>query len=65
MDYESGKNNASNHRFLNFTLRGISLIELILVVAIISTIAASTFSFGGGFLSRNHLANKTNEDDAG
>jgi Tfp pilus assembly protein FimT len=61
MNHESGRNNIDNHGFSILASTGVSLIELILVVAIISTIAIAVASFGGGFLSRNHLTNKTNE----
>jgi Tfp pilus assembly protein FimT len=42
-------------------IQGISIIELILVVTIISLLSVSTFSFGSSFLTRNQLKNKTNE----
>lgn len=41
--------------------RGVSIIELLLVIAIIAVIGATTIPAGAGFLVRNHLKNKTNE----
>lgn len=40
---------------------GITLIELLLVVSIITILSVSTASFGLGFLFRNNLKNATNE----
>lgn len=41
--------------------RGISIIELILVIAIIAIIGATTIPAGSAFLVRNQLKNTTNE----
>lgn len=41
--------------------RGVSLIEIILVIAIIALIGATTIPAGSAFLIRNHLRNKANE----
>jgi type II secretory pathway pseudopilin PulG len=41
--------------------KGITLIELLLVVAIMIVIAVSTASFGSAFLVRNRTDNKVNE----
>lgn len=41
--------------------KGVTLIELILVVAIFLIIGASAYPFGSGFISRNQLKNATNE----
>lgn len=40
---------------------GVSLIELLLVIAIIAVLGATTIPAGSSFLVRNHLRNKTNE----
>lgn len=43
------------------TNKGITLVELILVVSIVITLGASASSFGTGFLIRNRFRNSTNE----
>lgn len=40
---------------------GISIIEIILVIAIVAIIGAATIPLGAQFLNRNSLKNKTNE----
>ncbi|MHA2055695.1 MAG: pilus assembly FimT family protein [Candidatus Hodarchaeales archaeon] len=40
---------------------GVSLVELLLIIAIFTIFGATAYSFGANFLSRNHLKNKTNE----
>jgi len=41
--------------------KGVSIIELILVIAIIALVGATTIPAGSAFLVRNQLKNKTNE----
>ena len=41
--------------------KGYTIIEILLVVAIIAIIGATSISMGTGFLTRNNLKNKTNE----
>ena len=40
---------------------GVSIVELILVIAIVVILSAIAYPFGVSFLARNHLKNKTNE----
>ena|SRR3989344_7482496 len=51
--------------FLHFAAkgksRGVSIIELLLVVAIVTILAIPTAAVGSNFLTRNNLQNKTNE----
>ncbi len=63
MNQESGKTKR-NFQFSVFSLqfeKGITLIELLLVIAIMTIIATSTASFGSSFLIRNRTDNKVNE----
>ena len=60
MNYESRKNDINDSHFIN-SIRGVSFVELILVVAIILLVAVSGFSLSSSFLTRNNLTNDTNE----
>lgn len=41
--------------------KGVSLIELLLVISLIVIVGASSYSYGSASISRNNLRNKTNE----
>jgi prepilin-type N-terminal cleavage/methylation domain-containing protein len=45
----------------HFRRKGVTLIELILVIAIFLIISASAYPFGSSFIRRNQLKNTTNE----
>ena len=55
MDY------ANNRKQKAFSPRGVTLIELLLVVAIMAIILSSAYPLGAGFLARNNFKNKINE----
>lgn len=57
----SSKKKPSDFKQSYSLIHGISLVELILVVVILSILAVSGVSFGSGFLIRSNLADKTNE----
>lgn len=40
---------------------GVSFVELLLIITIVTILSVGAYPFGASFLARNHLKNKTNE----
>ena len=50
-----------NVRYSHYFLKGFTLVELLLVIAIIAIVGATAIPIGSSFLVRTHVKNKTNE----